>query len=89
MATEDKSDIYSEEVREEMMDSDEITPLEEGFMEGASDLGQGAKCRNCGKPLEDKFVEKEINEEFCRFCSDDCVEEYEEKIKKAKKKGKK
>ena len=87
--TQDESDIYSEEVREEMMDSDAISPSEEGFMEGASDLGQGAKCRNCGKPLGDKFVEEEINEESCRFCSDECAEEYQEKKKREKRKGKK
>lgn len=73
---EDEEDIYSKEGREELVDDDEISPLEEGFMEGAHDDGQGAKCRKCGKILTDDFVEREIGNEIYRFCSDECAEEY-------------
>ena len=72
----DDKDVYSEEGREELVDSDEITPEEEGFMEGAHDDGQGAKCRKCGKPLMDDFVERKVEGEIFRFCSDECSEEY-------------
>ena len=34
-------DVYSEEGREELVDDDEISPEEEGFMEGAEGDGQG------------------------------------------------
>jgi len=75
----DDKDIYSEEGREELVDSDEISPAEEGFMEGADGDGQGAKCRKCGKILMDDFIEKRFGEEIFRFCSDECAEKYEEK----------
>jgi len=73
------ADIYSEEGREELVDSDEISPREEGFMEGAEGGGQGAKCRHCGKILLSDFVEKKIGDDLCRFCSDECTEKYEKK----------
>ena len=41
----DDKDVYSEEGREELVESDEISPTEEGFMEGAQGDGQGANCR--------------------------------------------
>lgn len=72
----DDKDIYSEEGREDLVDSDEITPTEEGFMEGAHDDGQGAKCRKCGKVLMDDFIERKLDDEICRFCSDECVDKY-------------
>jgi hypothetical protein len=69
-------DIYSEEGREELVDDDEISPTEEGFMEGAHDGGQGAKCRRCGKILDDDFIERKFGDNILRFCSDECVEKY-------------
>jgi len=82
MSEEKEEDIYSEEGRESLVEDDEITPTEEGFMEGAHDDGQGAKCRKCGKPLLDDFVEKEINGEIYRFCSDHCLIKFEKSINK-------
>ena len=41
----DDKDIYSEEGREDLVEDGEISPAEEGFMEGAEGNGQGAKCR--------------------------------------------
>jgi len=72
----DDEDIYSEEGREELVDDDEISPEEEGFMEGAEGGGQGAKCRKCGKILSDDFIEKKVGKEIYRFCSDECAEKY-------------
>ena len=74
----DDKDIYSEEGREEQVDSDEISPREEGFMEGAHDDGQGAKCRKCGKILMDNFIERKVDDETYRFCSDECADKYME-----------
>jgi hypothetical protein len=74
----DDKDIYSEEGREEQVDDDEISPREEGFMEGAHDGGQGAKCRKCGNILMDKFIERKVGEEIYRFCSDECADKYVE-----------
>ena len=75
----DDEDIYSEKGREDLVDSDEISPAEEGFMEGAEGDGQGAKCRKCGKVLMDDFIEKKVGDDLCRFCSDECAEKYSEK----------
>ncbi len=76
VAEEDKDDVYSEEGREDLVDGDEITPAEEGFMEGAHNGGQGAKCRKCGKVLTDDFIERRKGEDIFRFCSEDCSESY-------------
>lgn len=82
-------DVYSKEGREKLVEDAEIADWEEGFMEGAAKTGSGAKCRNCGKILmdADSVVEKEIGDDECRFCSDACVEAYEEKQNKMRKKG--
>lgn len=87
MSNEEESseeEIYSEEGREALVDDDEIEPWEEGFMEGAESGGKGAKCRKCGKILEemDDVIEKEIDGEIYRFCSDECVDKFEEKKEK-------
>lgn len=72
----ENDDVYSEEGREDLVDSDEISPAEEGFMEGAHDDGQGAKCRRCGKVLSDDFIERRKSDEIFRFCSEKCSEKY-------------
>ena len=70
-------DIYSEEVREDLVEGDGMSPAEEGFMAGAHGGGQGAKCRKCGKPLADDFIERRSDDnEIYRFCSDECCESY-------------
>ncbi len=74
----DDKDIYSEDGREELVEGDEISPAEEGFMEGAEGDGQGAKCRKCGAVLGDDLIEKKVGNELCRFCSDECAEKYSE-----------
>ena len=76
---EEHDDVYSEEGREDLVDGDEISPAEEGFMEGAHNGGQGAKCRKCGKVLTDDFIERRKGEDIFRFCSEGCSEGYLEK----------
>lgn len=72
-------EVYDEEGREKLLENDEISPAEEGFMEGAEGGGKGAKCRKCGKILLQDFVEKEIDGEIYRFCSNKCANSYEKK----------
>ena len=72
-------DVYDTHSLEELEEDDEISPWEEGFMEGAHSEGEGAKCRNCGKILLDTAVERELHDEIERFCSDHCADSYEEK----------
>lgn len=77
---EGEKDIYSEKGREDLVEDDEIEPWEQGFMQGAEGGGQGAKCRKCGKPLIDKeVVEKDIDGENHRFCSEECANKFVEK----------
>ncbi len=60
------------------LDGDTEEPWEEGFRLGEEGGGSGAKCRTCGKILLRKLVEKEIDDEIMRFCSDRCVEQFDE-----------
>ncbi len=75
-----EDDLESEEAREEATEDDELEPWEEGFLEGATGDGQLGKCANCGDMITEKnCVEKKIEEELHRFCSEKCLEKYEEK----------
>ena len=77
-----EEDVYSGEGRNDLVEDDEISAEEEGFMEGAEDDGQNAKCAKCGKLLKKQnLVEKEIEGEVKWFCSEQCVEKYEEGLK--------
>jgi hypothetical protein len=74
-------EVYSKEGREHLVEDDEISPWEAAFMEGAEDQGQNAKCRNCGKVLvrDDFVVERVIDKELHRFCSEKCLESFQKK----------
>lgn len=67
--------------REALVEDDEISAAEEGFMEGESGGGKNAKCANCGGILleEDKVIEREVEGEKHFFCSVKCAEEYVKK----------
>lgn len=78
----EKEGVYSDEERSELIEDDEITAEEEGFMEGADLAGSHAKCANCGKMLTPATtIEKEIEGEVKWFCSEHCIEKFEEKHK--------
>jgi len=78
----DEEDVYKEEGRDELVEDDEISPVEEGFMQGADEDGQHAKCANCGRMLIPKnTVEKEYKGELKWFCSEHCAQKFEEKQK--------
>jgi len=74
----EEENVYTEEGRESLVENDEISPLEEGFMEGAEDGGQEGKCRLCGEPLGDaeNVFEREVKGSLERFCSSDHAEKY-------------
>jgi len=82
--SEDIEKIYSDEGRDSLVEDDAMEPWEQGFMEGAENDGQGAKCRRCGKILlgPDSIVEKEIDGTVYRFCSEECAEKFEEDLHK-------
>lgn len=80
--SEDIEKVYSKEGRDSLVEDDAMEPWEQGFMEGAEDYGQGAKCRRCGKVLmgSDSIVEKEIDDTIYRFCSEECAEKFEQDL---------
>lgn len=75
-AGEQDADIYTEEGREDLEDSDELAPWEEGFSEGAEGSADKAVCAQCGSVLGDregKSVEREIKGVIVTFCSEKCA----------------
>lgn len=73
-------EIESEEGAEALLEEDEITPGEAGFVEGYADLKSVKKCKNCGNEIDlEKSVEVRIGDHEHLFCSAECAEEYEEK----------
>lgn len=84
---EHEGDIYDEEGREELEESDEITELEEGFVEGYEEGEHEAKCAECGKVLIDEtFVEEELDGHHYKFCSEECALAFEVNKKKKREK---
>ena len=75
--------VYDETGREKLIEDDEISPDEAGFMEGAEDDGEQGKCANCGAALLDAAhtVETKIDGKQYFFCADHCLQKYKEKMK--------
>jgi hypothetical protein len=74
-----EEDPATEEGREELMEEDEISPEEEGFLKGAEGKGKLGKCAECNIVLdqdEEKVFEREFNDEVIYFCSEKCAKKY-------------
>lgn len=75
-----EEDVYTEEGREDLEESDEISNVEEGFMQGWEEESKVSRCANCKKVLrEDKEYEEDINGKMAYFCSEECAEIYKKK----------
>jgi len=74
-----EADVYSDEGLESLQEDDEISPEEEGFMEGERHGDKNAKCAKCEKIFDetDNVFEREVNGQILKFCSQKCDEEYE------------
>jgi len=73
-----EGDIYDEEGREELEESDEINEIEEGFVEGYEEGEHQAKCTECKAVLvDDKIIEEELDGHHYRFCSEECADAFE------------
>lgn len=85
VAGERDEDIYTKEGREVL--DDEIEPWEEGFMEGASDLGQLGKDALTGQPImgAENVIELEHDGKSYRFVSEKNAEEWMKRKQKKKK----
>ena len=75
-AGQEDADIYSEEGRESLTESDELEPWEEAFSEGAEGSKKGV-CANCNKVLGDNIVEQEYDDKLLRFCCAGCANSYQ------------
>ncbi|MGH9425389.1 MAG: hypothetical protein ACRD2L_03665 [Terriglobia bacterium] len=76
-------DVYTEEGREELLEEDEVSVVEEGFSRG-EDEPEVAHCAGCGKVLSQsqKNIEREISHKIFLFCSDACVSKGAQHAKK-------
>ncbi len=74
-----EGDIYDDEGQEELVEDDEISDAEEGFMEGLEHGEHEAVCAECKKVLTDtdNVIEEEINNERYMFCSEECANSFE------------
>ena len=74
-------DVYSEEGREKLVEDGEISPEEEGFMEGAAQAGQLGKDALTGEPLMgvDDVVETKIDGKIYRFVSEDNAQKFRDR----------
>ena len=74
-------DVYSKEGREKLEEDGEISPEEEGFMEGAAQAGQLGKDALTGEPLMDvdDVVETEIDGKIYRFVNAENARKFREK----------
>ena len=77
-AGEQEADVYTEEGRDELEESDAVAPWEEGFSEGADHGGSAAECAHCSKILgdrdEDEIIERKYKGDVMKFCSEKCAE---------------
>ncbi len=75
---EEEEDIYEEKERDKEEEDDEISPIEEAFMEGYEEEDKVAECANCKKALLEMkgAVEREFKGKHYRFCSDKCANAY-------------
>ncbi len=78
---EKNEDVYSEEGREKLVEDGEISPEEEGFMEGANASGQLGKDALTGEPLMDveDVVEAEIDGRLYRFVNAENAQKFRER----------
>lgn len=71
-------DIYSDP-EELLEDEDELDDVDEGFMKGYNESEVVIKCAQCKKIIEDNVIEEDFDDETLKFCSQECLNEYEEK----------
>ena len=80
--SEGNEDIYTGEGRQDLLeDEDEITDIEEGFMQGYEGGEKLSVCNNCGKILEQEITEEEVEGELLHFCSPRCATLFEQRKK--------
>jgi hypothetical protein len=78
---EKNEDVYTEEGREKLVEDGEISPEEEGFMEGANASGQLGKDALTGESLMDveDVIEAEIKGIMYRFVNEENAIKFRER----------
>lgn len=76
-----EENIYTDEGREVMTKEDEITDVEEGFMQGYEEGEKSAICQTCGKVLGEDITEIEYENDTYRFCCEGCADKFVKKKK--------
>ena len=74
-----EEDVYTGEGRELLEEGDEISEIEEGFVEGYESSAEDgvSYCCECKKLLVgENFIEVDVGGKICRFCSESCAEKY-------------
>ena len=70
-----------DENSKKVLEQDGLESSEEGFMKGYSDDEEVEECVECGSAVEEeKKVTKEVDGETHIFCSETCLEEYEDSM---------
>ena len=78
---ESDKDIYSNDADEDLLENDEISPGEAGFMEGYS-AKELEKCSLCKKALDlEKAILRQVEDEELTFCSEKCANLYGKKLR--------
>ncbi|MBW2988108.1 hypothetical protein DRJ48_00885 [Candidatus Woesearchaeota archaeon] len=79
----DESDIYSDNSRDELVEDDEMSPEEEGFMKGFESDSKSVYCAQCKKIIidPDDAIEGEIDGEIYLFCSEECYLKFQKSHK--------
>lgn len=67
----EKSNIYTDEGRDDMQEDDSIDAEEAGFMQGYEEGERSAKCALCKAVLTEDFYEEDIGGETYRFCCEE------------------
>ena len=76
-----EENIYTDEGREVMTEEDEITDVEEGFMQGYEEGKKSAICQTCGEVLEEDITEIDFEGDTYRFCCEECADKFVKKKK--------
>ncbi|MBI4738786.1 hypothetical protein HY772_04445 [Candidatus Woesearchaeota archaeon] len=72
-----EKDVYDRVSRDVLVEDDELSPWEAGFMDGAEKGGQHAKCAGCGVILSrGSTVERKIAGKLLWFCSETCTKKF-------------
>ncbi len=70
-----------EENAEKILEDEESSSDDEGFMKGYNDEAEANECAECGTAVtEEKKVVRKIEEDEYVFCSASCADEFEESM---------